>query len=154
MYCVIYFLFVFWFWQSRSSIVLAVKTSPVVGLVFSSLPVCWPDCGLNDKHMSVDVISWLKSLPKNKPLCQHSPSNWIFIFQSWTPHFRPGDSYLYITCLWMNLRFAEEEKKKTKTKTQWHTIKAAFSFWFCSLTFAFLVFQHSSEPSAVLSGIV
>lgn len=28
---------------------------------------------INDKHMAGDVTLWLKSLPKNKPMCQHFP---------------------------------------------------------------------------------
>lgn len=53
---------------------------------------------VNDKHMSVDVISWLKSLPKNKPLCQHFPQQLNFHL-SVVSSSHQGDSQLYITCV-------------------------------------------------------
>lgn len=77
--------------------------------------------------MSVDVISWLKSLPKNKPLCQHFSKQLNF-------HLSVLNSLrflsVYNSCLWVNYSNTH--------------CKSSISFCCCSLTFLFLVFHNKA----------
>lgn len=76
---------------------------------------------LNDKHMSVDVIPWLKSLPKNKalvPTFSLTAEFSSFSLKQLTLR------RLYITCVFVGELAVRREITVT------HTVKATFSFLF------------------------
>lgn len=105
--------------------------------------------------MSVDVISWLKSLPKNQPLCQHFPQTSEF------PSFSPKQFTLGGFLIVYNVFAGEFAACRKSTVTH---CKSSVCLSFCRLTFTFLVFHDNTPPckrfpfelwpSAVVSGNV